>query len=360
MKFKDIITPKADELVIAGPCSVESRSQFLDTAKRLHDNGINVIRGGIWKPRTVPGCFEGIGAIGFEWMKEAKQEDGVKIATEIGNREQLEIALKNGVDIVWIGARSTTDPFIVQEIADTIAQHSKEEIDKVTFLIKNPVCPDYNLWLGAISRIYNAGVRRLGLVHRGFKTGKETKFRNSPCWDIVLRMRTEHPELPMYCDPSHITGNRSAVYQMAYDAIMTYGCDGLMIESHCSPNDALTDANQQIYPYEVKTIVDHIVWNHPKNQEEINILRKKIDDIDEDLINMLVERFKVCKEIGKLKKSNGDKILQPKRWEKVINHAKEMMYEALQKNEISFDFHYFIDIVWNEIHNVSVEIQNNK
>ena len=241
-------------LVIAGPCSAETREQVLDTARQLAQYGIKVFRAGIWKPRTKPGGFEGVGSEGLEWMREVREETGMLLATEVANRHHVEEALKAGIDVLWIGARTTANPFAVQEIADTLAEHGAN----VPVMVKNPVNPDLELWIGAMQRIYNAGIHRIGAIHRGFSSYGKHLYRNMPEWHIPVELRLRYPSLPIVCDPSHIGGKRELIAPLSQQA-MDMGFNGLIVESHCSPDSAWSDAAQQITPEILNFILGTLV-----------------------------------------------------------------------------------------------------
>lgn len=300
-------------LVIAGPCSAESRDQFLTTAQQLAANPrIDALRGGVWKPRTRPGSFEGIGTPALDWLVEAKQITGLPVATEVANKHHVEAALKAGIDILWIGARTTVNPFYVQEIADALAGVN------IPVLVKNPIHPDLGLWLGALERLNAVGIQQLAAVHRGFFAYETGPFRNEPRWELTFELRTRVPDLPILCDPSHIAGRRdliAAVSQTALDINMS----GLMIESHCNPDAALSDAKQQVTPAALAIILDQLVVKVPLSKssaafKELQLLRSKIDVLDQQLIDMLVQRFGLVTEIGVLKDREKISIFQLERF----------------------------------------------
>ena len=301
-------------LVIAGPCSAESEQQTLETARALSAIGVKVYRAGIWKPRTMPGSFEGIGDEGLQWLQAVKRETGMMVATEVATVEHVRAALDTGIDILWIGARTTANPFAVQDIADQLQGH-----DEITVLVKNPVNPDLDLWLGALKRLSNAGITRLGAVHRGFSSAGAHIYRNDPQWHIPFELRRLASGMTLLCDPSHIGGKREYVEplsQLAMDA----GFDGLMIESHCKPAQALSDSAQQITPNELKSILDRlVVRSGAPIEDELALLRQQIDDCDHELLAVLARRMSISREIGRFKKSNNLRVVQPARYQDVMN-----------------------------------------
>jgi chorismate mutase len=325
MEFSPILLPGIGTkrpLVIAGPCSAESEEQVMETAKALASKGIKIFRAGIWKPRTRPGGFEGVGIDGLKWLKRVKTETGMHIATEVATAKHVSESLKFGVDILWIGARTSANPFAMQEIADALAG-----ID-IPVLIKNPVNPDLDLWIGAIQRVYNAGVRRIGAIHRGFSTFDMKIYRNLPQWHIPIELHRQLPDIPILCDPSHIGGKRELIAPISQQA-MDLNFDGLMIESHCNPDNALSDAAQQITPDALDSILDGlIIRDVNQSTENLTNLRKQIDEIDNDLLELLARRMSISNEIGLYKKEHNMPVLQEKRYgeilEKRILQAGEM------------------------------------
>ena len=315
MKLEPVISPEISNkrpLIIAGPCSAESEQQVLTTAKELAENGIKVFRAGIWKPRTKPGSFEGVGSIGLEWLKKVKEKTGMLVSTEVATTSHVEEALKHKVDILWIGARTSASPFAMQEIAETLKGVN------IPVLIKNPVNPDLDMWVGAIERIYNAGIKKIGAIHRGFSAFDKKFYRNLPHWDIPIELHRQIPELPIICDPSHIGGKRELIASISQQA-MDLNFDGLIIETHCNPDEALSDAAQQITPAELKIVLDNLIIRDKKPiTKDIESLRKQIDKIDSDLINLLTERIKISNEIGYYKKEHNMPILQEKRYEEIL------------------------------------------
>lgn len=307
-----------EPLVIAGPCSAETEDQLVATAHLLAATGkISALRAGIWKPRTRPGEFEGIGSIGLEWLKRAKEETGLPTAVEVATAKHVEEALKAGVDILWVGARSTANPFTVQEIADAL-----KGVD-VPVMVKNPVNPDLSLWIGALERINNAGITKLAAIHRGFSSYEKTAFRNEPMWDIAIHLKTLAPHLPMINDPSHITGNRSLIGYVSQKAL-DLDMQGLMIESHIDPSVAWTDAAQQVTPAALVEIIDHLTLRKPEVRDagvkdKLAELRSQIDKIDDLVIQKVAERMQIAEKIGQYKKDNGITILQVNRWDEILN-----------------------------------------
>jgi chorismate mutase len=303
-------------LVIAGPCSAETEEQVLQIANELKDTDVNYFRAGIWKPRTRPGNFEGVGAIGLKWLKKVKEETGLKTATEVANRAHVDLALEHDIDLLWIGARSTVSPFIVQEIADAL-----EGTDKVV-LVKNPVNPDLSLWLGAVERLYTANIRKLGVIHRGFSTYEKTKYRNIPEWQLAIELQTKFPDLPLINDPSHITGKRDMIFDVSQTAL-DLNFDGLMIETHCDPDNAWSDAAQQVTPKRLIQIMKDLRIRKETDEEaeynsELSNLRAQIDIFDNQLIDTLGKRMRISDRIGELKKQRNVAVLQTTRWNSIL------------------------------------------
>jgi chorismate mutase len=311
------IKAKAQPLLIAGPCSAETEEQLVATAHLLAATGkVTALRAGIWKPRTRPGEFEGIGSIGLQWLKRAKDETGLPTAVEVANAKHVEEALKAGVDILWVGARSTVNPFTVQDIADAL-----KGVD-VPVMVKNPVNPDLSLWIGALERINGAGITKLAAVHRGFSSHEKSAFRNEPMWDLAISLKTHAPELPIICDPSHICGNRELLGYIAQKAI-DLDMQGLMIESHIDPSVAWTDAKQQVTPSALVELIDRLTLRKPEIQgaakDVLGELRTQIDKFDDIVFQKMAERMKVVEKIGNYKKENGITILQVSRWDEILN-----------------------------------------
>lgn len=306
-------------LIISGPCSAETEEQVFQTAKALVEGGqIDYFRAGIWKPRTMPNNFEGIGKEALKWMKRVKAELGVKITVEVAKPQHVYESIKAGVDMLWIGARTTVNPFAVQDIVDAI-----DGLDIPVF-IKNPINPDIKLWMGAVERFRKAGITRIGLVHRGFSFLGDTKYRNRPNWQLPIQMMVEYPDLPMICDPSHICGNRELLLPVAQKAIdLNY--DGLMLESHPIPDEAWSDAKQQVTPARLHEIINSLVLRESRQdddlvQNNLELLRGEIDEIDNDLLSIISKRMEVAKRIGHFKKDRNITILQTNRWEEIVRH----------------------------------------
>lgn len=335
-------------LVIGGPCSAETEEQVLKIAHELKDTDVTVLRAGIWKPRTRPGMFEGVGAIGLKWLQKAKEETGLLTATEVANAVHVKLAVEHDIDILWIGARSTVSPFIMQEIADAL-----EGTDKIV-LVKNPVNPDLALWLGGVERLYTANIKKLGLIHRGFSSYEKSKYRNNPEWQIAVEAQNKFPDLPMICDPSHIAGRRDLIFdicQMALDL----NFDGLMVESHFDPDNAWSDAAQQVTPTRLVEIMKELKIRKETDQEEaytatLNTLRTQIDVADQTILDTLGKRMKVAEEIGSLKKSKNVAVLQNKRWNEILG---KMILEGQDRN-LSEEF---ILKIFKAIHQESINHQ---
>jgi chorismate mutase len=303
-------------LVIAGPCSAETEEQVMKIAHELKNSDVSIFRAGIWKPRTRPGGFEGVGAIGLKWLQKAKAETGLLMATEVANATHVKLALEHDIDVLWIGARTTVNPFAVQEIADAL-----QNTDKIV-LVKNPVNPDLALWLGGVERLYNTGIKKLGVIHRGFSTYEKTKYRNIPEWQIPIELQNKFPDLVLICDPSHITGRRDMIQEVSQQALdLNY--NGLMIETHTDPDNAWSDAAQQVTPSVLKKIFEDLkvkethVEADDYNTEMIK-LRANIDIADSKLLEILGYRMKVAEQIGALKKENNVAVLQNKRWNEIL------------------------------------------
>lgn len=301
-------------LIIAGPCSAESEEQILTTARQLSSYGIKVFRAGIWKPRTKPGGFEGIGSEGLEWLKKVKVETGMYTATEVATPLHVEQALDANVDILWIGARTSANPFAMQEIADAISRIKPD----TPVLVKNPINPDLELWIGALQRLYNAGVTHLGAIHRGFSTYGKHLYRNVPQWHIPIELRLRFPNLPILCDPSHIGGRRELIAPLSQEAF-DMGFNGLIIESHCNPDCALSDAAQQLTPEILNFVLNTLVIRSSKQStENLSILRQQIDKIDNELLEVLAKRMQVSRDIGKYKLEHRMPVVQATRYNDVI------------------------------------------
>nr|WP_299073488.1 bifunctional 3-deoxy-7-phosphoheptulonate synthase/chorismate mutase type II [uncultured Allomuricauda sp.] len=303
-------------LVIAGPCSAETEDQVLKIAHELKDTDVNYYRAGIWKPRTRPGNFEGVGALGLKWLQRVKEETGLKTATEVANKAHVDLALEHDIDLLWIGARSTVSPFIMQELADAL-----EGTDKIV-LVKNPVNPDLSLWLGGIERLHTAGIKKLGAIHRGFSTYEKTKYRNIPEWQLAIEFQNRFPDLPLINDPSHITGKRDMIFDVSQTAL-DLNFDGLMIETHFDPDNAWSDAAQQVTPKRLIQIMEDLKIRKETDEEaeynaKLSNLRAQIDVIDSQLIDTLGKRMKISDSIGALKKQKNVAVLQSNRWNQIL------------------------------------------
>ncbi len=336
-------------LIVAGPCSAESESQMLETARRIKENTneVSVFRAGIWKPRTKPNGFEGVGTIGLNWLKKVKEEFGFLTATEVANAHHVKAALEADVDILWIGARSTVNPFTVQEIAEALA-----ETEKIV-LVKNPVNPDLALWVGALERLLAKNVKNLGVIHRGFSTYQKTKYRNVPNWQIALDFKNEFPNIPMLVDPSHICGNRTGLAGIAQEAL-NMGYEGMIIETHATPDEAWSDASQQITPEVLAELISNLQTRNSDISvfdEEMGRHRTLISDLDFHLIDLLAQRMKVSEKIGALKKANSIAIFQPDRWKVITDYAMQKAEETGMSQE-------FIEKIFKAIHEESIDIQN--
>jgi len=307
-------------MIISGPCSAETEEQVLQTAQRLAATGmVDVLRAGIWKPRTKPGGFEGVGAKGLPWMQQAKKLTGLPVTVEVATGKQVQDALTFDVDILWIGARTTVNPFSVQEVADAL-----RGVD-VPVLIKNPVNPDLDLWTGAVERVARAGIKQIGLIHRGFSSYGNTEYRNAPMWQLAIEMKRRNPELMMINDPSHICGRRDILADVAQRAI-DLDMDGFIIESHIDPDNAWSDAKQQVTPERLKEILEHIIWRKEDVSSEeyhaaLEKLRQQINHLDDELMQILSQRMKLAEKIGEYKKNNNITILQTNRWNEILERA---------------------------------------
>ena len=302
MELESILLPGIEEkrpMVIAGPCSAETEEQVMETAKQLAGKGVKIFRAGIWKPRTKPGGFEGVGVDGLPWLKEVKKETGMYVSTEVATAKHVYESLKAGIDILWIGARTTANPFAVQEIADAL-----KGVD-IPVLVKNPVNPDLELWIGALERINNAGLKRIGAIHRGFSSYDKKIYRNLPQWHIPIELRRRIPNLPILCDPSHIGGKRELIAPLCQQA-MDLGFDGLIVESHCNPDCAWSDAAQQVTPDILDYILNLLVIRETnQSTENLSELRKQIDECDDNLIQELAKRMRIAREIGTYQQEHG-------------------------------------------------------
>jgi chorismate mutase len=307
-------------LIISGPCSAETEAQMLETATRLASTGkVDMLRAGIWKPRTKPGLFEGNGIIALPWLAKAKQITGLPTTVEVATAKHVEDALKFDVDMLWIGARTTVNPFSVQEVADAL-----RGLD-VPVLIKNPIHPDLELWSGAIERMQKAGLSKVGMIHRGFSSYGNTEYRNAPMWHLPIEMKRRYPGMPLICDPSHICGNRSLLQQVAQRSI-DLDFDGLMLESHIDPDNAWSDAKQQVTPERLLEMLTNLVWRNENTTEQefitaLTTLREQINQVDDELLTLLGQRMKLSDKIGEYKKNNNITILQTNRWNEILERA---------------------------------------
>jgi chorismate mutase len=335
--------------LISGPCSAETEEQVMETAKQLARlKKVNVFRSGIWKPRTRPNSFEGIGVDGLKWLKNVKQETGLLVGTEVASERHVYEALKYGIDLLWIGARTSVNPFTVQEISNAL-----NGVD-VMVLVKNPINPDLELWIGAIERIAKAGIKRLGAIHRGFSAYEKTSYRNQPNWQLPIELRRRIPDLPLICDPSHIAGSREYIHEISQKALdLNY--DGLMIESHIYPDNALSDAQQQLTPNDLKELLSRLILRNPSTSDPrlldvLGELRQQIDIFDDHLIDLIEQRMKVAETIGHYKKENNITILQSMRWDEIV---KRVMVKGKSKG-LSPEL---IDTIFKAIHQESINHQ---
>lgn len=300
-------------IVIAGPCSAETEQQVMDTATQLAKKGIKIFRAGIWKPRTKPGGFEGVGTIGLPWLQRVQEELGMLVSTEVATPKHVEAALEAGIDVLWVGARTVANPFAMQELADSL-----RGVD-IPVLVKNPVNPDLELWIGGLERINGAGIKRLGVIHRGFSSYDKRIYRNLPMWHIPIELRRRIPSLPIFGDPSHIGGARELIAPLSQQA-MDLGFDGLIIESHCTPDAAWSDAKQQVTPDVLDFILDKLVIrNVTQTTESLEALRRQIDEIDNALIEMLAKRMRLSREIGQYKREHGMTVVQTGRYSEILD-----------------------------------------
>lgn len=347
MELESILLPGIDAnrpLVIAGPCSAETEEQVMNTARQLSKDGIKIMRAGIWKPRTKPGGFEGVGSEGLAWLKRVKKETGMYVSTEVATQKHVYEALKYGVDLLWIGARTTANPFAVQEIAEAL-----QGVD-IPVLVKNPVNPDLELWVGALQRLSAVGLTKLGAIHRGFSSYDKTIYRNMPQWHIPIELKRRYPNLPIICDPSHIGGNRELIQPLSQQA-MDVGFEGLIIETHCNPEEAWSDAAQQVTPSVLKTILNNLIIRDTVNTtEDLRELRKQIDELDENLLELLSKRMRVSREIGTFKKEHEMAIVQTDRYDDIL---KRRISEATKMGMNP----EFMRVVLEAIHEESVRQQ---
>ena len=347
MEIEPLTFPGVDPkrpMIIAGPCSAESREQVLKTASELAARGVKIFRAGIWKPRTKPGGFEGIGVEGLPWMKQVKQETGMLVATEVATPAHVFEALKAGIDILWVGARTVTNPFAMQELADSL-----KGVD-IPVLVKNPVNPDIELWIGALQRINGAGITRLGAIHRGFSSIDQKIYRNAPMWHIPIELHRRLPGLQIFCDPSHIGGRRELIAPLSQQA-MDLGFDGLIVEAHCSPDCAWSDKAQQVTPQGLAYICRSLVIREANTTtESLSELRSQIDKLDDELLELLVRRMRVSRDIGQYKKEHNMPILQAKRYEDLLARRAEQAVQLGMDRE-------FMRSVLQAIHEESIRQQ---
>lgn len=337
-------------LIISGPCSAETEQQVIETATRLAKTGkVDALRAGIWKPRTRPGSFEGIGTKGLPWMQQAKKVTGLPLAVEVATGKQVEDALHFDIDILWIGARTTVNPFSVQEVADALRGAN------VPVLIKNPINPDLELWIGAVERVAKAGIKNIGLIHRGFSSYGNTEYRNAPMWHLAIEMKRRNPGMMIINDPSHICGRRDILMDVAQKAI-DLDFDGLMIETHIDPDNAWSDAKQQITPEKLAEMLDAIVWRKEDSNSEayhqaLEKLRQQINHLDDELLQLLGQRMKIADKIGEFKKNNDITILQTNRWNEILEKA----YKKGDNIGLSREF---ITKYFDAVHMESINHQN--
>ena len=331
--------------IIAGPCSAETQEQVLCTAKQLKNAGFTLFRAGVWKPRTKPGGFEGNGEKALPWLKQVQSSLNMPVAIEVATPEHVHLALKHGITILWIGARTTTNPFAIQAIADALEGHSD-----VCVLVKNPISPDLELWIGALERINRAGITKLAAIHRGFSSYQNKLYRNVPMWQIPIELRRRVPELPVFCDPSHIGGARHLVAPISQQAL-DLGFEGLIIETHCAPDEAWSDATQQITPDVLADIVKSLTLKTANNgAEEIALLRTQIDELDKQLLELLGERMSISREIGKYKKQRNMTVLQSIRYNELLKSRGE-------QGKIYHLSCSFVESLFENIHEESVKQQ---
>jgi chorismate mutase len=347
LKFNGIVLERP--LVMAGPCSAESEEQVIETARQLHKNGIKIFRSGIWKPRTRPNTFEGVGSRGLPWLRRVKEEFGMLTAIEVANVKHVYESLKAGIDILWIGARTTANPFSVQEIADSL-----KGVD-IPVMVKNPVNPDTELWIGALERINNVGIKKIAAIHRGFSTYNKTEYRNSPQWEIPIELRRRIPDLPIITDPSHICGNKELLLEVSQRSI-DLNFDGLMIETHINPEKALSDAAQQITPEELKSLLNKLILRKSNIENALLLttleeLRQEIDNFDDKLLDILNSRMSISRKIGEYKKKHNITILQASRWDELLNRRIKLAGKKGLSEE-------FITKIFKAIHQESINHKN--
>ncbi len=348
-KMDEVLTKRP--LIISGPCSAETEEQVIETATRLKKTGkVDALRAGIWKPRTRPGSFEGVGTKGLNWVTQARKITGLPVAVEVATAKQVEDALHFDIDILWIGARTTVNPFSVQDVADALRGAN------VPVLIKNPINPDLELWIGAVERVAKAGIKNIGLIHRGFSSYGNTEYRNAPMWHLAIEMKRRNPDMMMINDPSHISGNRILLQSVAQKAI-DLDFDGIMIESHIDPDKAWSDAKQQVTPERLLEILDGIKWRHETTDQKefvvaLEKLREQINHVDDELMQLLGQRMKIAEKIGEYKKNNNITILQTNRWNEILERA-------AKKGEALGLTREFITKYYDAVHMESINHQNN-
>lgn len=331
-------------VIISGPCSAETKDQILDTAARLKDNGVSILRAGLWKPRTKPGGFEGVGSLGVGWMLEAREKYGMAISTEVANVEHVKVCLEAGFDMLWIGARTSANPFAMQQIADALKGYD------IPVLVKNPVSPDLELWIGAVQRLNKAGIQQLGVIHRGFSSYGNNVYRNPPQWDIPIELRRRYPNLPIICDPSHMGGTRDLIAPLSQEA-MDLGFEGLIVECHNCPENAWSDAKQQLTPEDFRKVLDSLVIRgKDAPSESLALLRSDLNQCDNRIIELLNERMRLSREIGQLKKQHGMSVLQSDKYGELL----QLAAEKAASNGLSVEF---MTKIYQTIHEESVNQQ---
>lgn len=337
------------KLIIAGPCGAETEEQVLETAKGIAANGkVSLFRSGVWKPRTRPGSFEGMGEEALKWLNRVQKEIGLPVTVEVANAQHVELALKYGVNVLWIGARTTVNPFSVQEIADAL-----KGVD-IPVLIKNPINADLPLWIGALERMNQAGIKKLGAIHRGFHTNLHSQYRNAPMWELAIELKASCPSLPIICDPSHISGRRDLIQEIAQRAL-DLDMDGLMIEAHCNPDKALSDAAQQLTPIALSELLDKLIIRETSIgdagfEHMLSTLREVIDEIDQEIIQSLSRRMQVVERIGEFKHDHGVTILQIERWLEILRTRTEA------GESLGLDREMIVELC-QLIHKASIKIQ---
>jgi chorismate mutase len=355
LPLKSFSTSTDRPFLVSGPCGIESEEQINIIASQLKSLPVSLMRGGIWKPRTRPGSFQGIGGVGLKWLKEAGKKNNIPVTVEVASAEHVEEALKAGIDVLWIGARTTVNPFLVQQIADALNGVN------VPVMVKNPVNPELELWIGAFERLNAAGIKKLIAIHRGFSSSEKSRYRNAPNWQIPIELKRRYPELPLLCDPSHITGYTEYILPVSQYA-MDLNFDGLMIEVHNDPKNALSDKEQQLTPHELKVLLDNLIIRQPSVDDVLFLslledLRNRIDFLDEQLLTLLAERMSVARNIGQYKKDNNMTVLQVERWNEILR-------TRLQSGEIKELHSEFIRSLYSIIHDESIrqqtEVMNEK